>query len=106
MIAMYVVYIYGIIISYAIVFRKYGVIDATTGAAHHDEVTCIYFSIVTWTTLGYGDFRPSVPMRLVAASEALLGYFMMAVFVAGVIGTLATPQLQGSKTVGLPEGDT
>jgi hypothetical protein len=33
------------------------------------------------TTLGYGDVRPSVDARLVAASEALFGYIWMAVFI-------------------------
>ena len=44
--------------------------------------TALYFSIVTWTTLGYGDFSPSPDIRLWAAAEALLGYFISALFIA------------------------
>lgn len=33
----------------------------------------VYFSGVTFTTLGYGDYRPGGWLRLVAVSEALLG---------------------------------
>jgi hypothetical protein len=36
---------------------------------------------VTWTTLGDGDVRPSVDARLFAASEALVGYLWMAIFI-------------------------
>jgi len=44
----------------------------------------IYFSIVTFTTLGYGDFRPIPHMRLVAGSEAFIGAFLLAYFVVVV----------------------
>ena len=42
----------------------------------------LYFSIVTWTTLGYGDFRPSPDTRMYAASQAVLGYFYMGILIA------------------------
>ena len=47
--------------------------------------SALYFSIVTWTTLGYGDFAPLPPIRLVAALQALLGYSFF-----GLIVGLAT----------------
>ena len=34
----------------------------------------LYFSIVTWTTLGYGDIISAIPSRMCAASEAICGY--------------------------------
>ena len=41
----------------------------------------LYFSVMTWTTVGYGDFTPITPIsKIVAASEALLGYIFMGVF--------------------------
>ncbi len=42
---------------------------------------CIYFSVVTFTTLGYGDFTPHGLSRLLAALEAFMGSFTMALFV-------------------------
>ncbi|MBU2704802.1 pentapeptide repeat-containing protein [Zooshikella marina] len=42
---------------------------------------CLYFSVVTFTTLGYGDFTPVGLTRLVAAVEAFTGSFTMALFV-------------------------
>jgi len=42
----------------------------------------LYFSAVTFTTLGYGDYRPRPgPWRLVAGAEAFAGVFLMSVFV-------------------------
>ena len=41
----------------------------------------IYFSIVTFTTLGYGDIAPHGFSRFLASTEALLGSFTIALFV-------------------------
>ena len=40
----------------------------------------LYFSVVTFTTIGYGDFQPHGWARVVAGLEGLLGLFIMAVF--------------------------
>ncbi|QSX30582.1 pentapeptide repeat-containing protein [Shewanella cyperi] len=42
---------------------------------------CIYYSVVTFTTLGYGDFTPIGFSRLTAAIEAFTGSFTIALFV-------------------------
>jgi hypothetical protein len=65
--------------TYAVIYRYVGLID--NGAGSKDGLTCLYFSIVTWTTLGYGDVRPSVAARMIAASEALIGHLWMAMFI-------------------------
>jgi len=39
--------------------------------------TSIYFSIVTFTTLGYGDYHAIGAMRYIAATEALIGAILM-----------------------------
>ncbi len=46
---------------------------------------CLYFSVVTFTTLGYGDFQPAsgIP-RLLSSSEAVLGACLMAMFVVSL----------------------
>lgn len=36
--------------------------------------SALYYSTVTFTTLGYGDFQPIPRMRLLAGIEALIGY--------------------------------
>ena len=52
----------------------------------HNFWTNLYFSIVTFTTLGYGDLHPvpSMGIRLLAGSEAFLGAFVLAYFIVVV----------------------
>ena len=42
---------------------------------------CLYYSVVTFTTLGYGDFTPIGYSRAIAAIEAFTGSFTIALFV-------------------------
>ena len=44
-------------------------------------LSSIYFSVVTFTTLGYGDLIPSGATRVLAAIEAFTGSFTIALFV-------------------------
>ena len=44
-------------------------------------LSCLYYSVVTFTTLGYGDFTPIGYSRAVAAIEAFTGSFTIALFV-------------------------
>ncbi len=44
----------------------------------------IYFSVVTFTTLGYGDYHPKPSFQLIATSEAIIGAFILAFFVVVV----------------------
>lgn len=41
----------------------------------------LYYSVVTFTTLGYGDITPIGPARIIAAFEAFVGSFTIALFV-------------------------
>jgi|GEM_PF-2765781 len=41
----------------------------------------LYFSITTFTTLGYGDFQPHGYARIVTSIEALSGVFLMALLI-------------------------
>lgn len=68
------------VLSYAAVYRVLGIVDSS-GQVHTGISDCIYFSLVTWTTIGYGDFYPSKEARLIAGSEGLIGYIYMATIV-------------------------
>ena len=50
------------------------------------RVECLYFSLVTFTTLGFGDMVPKENslFRLVAGGEALLGAGLMAMFIVAL----------------------
>jgi hypothetical protein len=44
----------------------------------------LYFSIITFTTVGYGDIAPDTgTIKLLSASEALCGVFLMGMLIAG-----------------------
>jgi hypothetical protein len=60
-----------------------------------------YFSLVTLTTVGYGEIWPATELtRSLAAIEAILGQFFVAVLVADLIGKkLISRQESESRTV-------
>ena len=72
-----------IILGFTILFMNFGISNMSIG----DFTTkyfldCIYFSTVTFTTLGYGDFRPLEGWsRIFAGTEAFIGAFIIALFV-------------------------
>ena len=45
----------------------------------------VYFSIITATTLGYGDLTPVGFSKVLAAGEAMLGFFLLAVFISKLV---------------------
>lgn len=49
----------------------------------------LYFSIVTWTTLGYGDLAPARGIELLAALQAGLGYVFLGLIVGFVANLLS-----------------
>ena len=51
----------------------------------------IYFSTVTWTTLGYGDIVPIGDTRLIAGFEALAGYVTMSLLIVVLIEMVKQP---------------
>ena len=50
-------------------------------------VKALYYSLVTMTTLGYGDVVPTTPVTEMAASmQALVGQLYVAVLIARLVG--------------------
>jgi hypothetical protein len=86
-----------VVLSFADIYKYVGLVGPD-GLVHHDAVVCLYFSVVTWTTLGYGDFRPgSNDGRIFASFEALLGYIVMGVLVGAVAQSLYEVRLHRSR---------
>ena len=49
----------------------------------HGGLISLYFSIITLTTIGFGDFIPATRLcRLFVSIEALSGYFLLALLIA------------------------
>jgi len=59
---------------YALIYSYFNVIKES------DFYTSLYFSITTFTTLGYGDLIPQKEFRLLASSEALIGIMLTGLF--------------------------
>ena len=69
---------------YAILFSALNAVDSSSLSTYKMSFSdYLYFSIVTFTTVGYGDFIPkaSALFRLLSASEAFLGAFMIGLFI-------------------------
>lgn len=47
-------------------------------------LNAIYFSSVTFSTLGYGDFSPAPHLRIIAAAQAMLGNLHLGMLVGAV----------------------
>ena len=61
------------VMSFAIVFRSLGFSSDEFCNGPFDPVEAVYFSAVTFSTLGYGDFHPCSNAQIFAASQAMLG---------------------------------
>jgi hypothetical protein len=48
----------------------------------------LYLSIITWTTVGYGDLVPCAGSRWISAAEALMGYLVMALLISAVVSSI------------------
>ena len=71
-------------ITFSFPYYVFGIV-AENAIIKGDWLASLYFSIVTFTTLGYGDFQPIPQLRLVASIEALLGYIYLATAIGCVI---------------------
>ena len=77
-----------ILLSFTEIYKYVGIIGPE-GSIEKSPRLCLYFSVVTWTTLGYGDYRPANDDgRLFASGEAMLGYLVMGIFVGAVTQSL------------------
>lgn len=74
-----------LIMSYGIIFESLGLNENSVFVEHPDRLTALYFSVVTWTSLGYGDVAPAGFGRVVASIEVLTGYVLSAVLIAAVV---------------------
>jgi len=64
----------------------------------------IYFSLITIVGVGYGDILPLLPFsRMLAAVEAVMGHFYMAVLIGWLVGMFIAQALEAYPEPMLPE---
>jgi hypothetical protein len=86
-----------LLLSFASIYRATGLAQPASspsgagGSPCREPGACLYFAVVTWTTVGYGDYVPTPAARPFAALEALLGYLFMAFFIPTLIHAMAGP---------------
>jgi len=72
--------IYFTVNGFAQLYQSHGIIDST-GKLYYDSFNCHYFSIVTLTTLGFGDFRPTDPSKILVCFESMLGIIIFGLII-------------------------
>lgn len=89
-----------LVTAFAWAYRTLGIMDGTQSGApvSHSFADSLYYSIVTFTTLGYGDFYPVGAGRALAAMEAVTGYIIL-----GVLASTAASILTPHAKAGLKE---
>lgn len=75
-----------IISSFAKIYEWGGLLNSKEAVYKYYD--SLYFSIVTFTTLGYGDLTPHTDIRFFAGIEALLGYIMLGLLITVIIKVL------------------
>ncbi len=76
-----------LIFTFALLYTNTG-INAGYNNVVHDLNTSFYFSVVTWTSLGYGDVSPTPDSRLWVMLEVFIGYFHMSIVLGFIIDSI------------------
>ena len=74
--------VFCIVGNFAIIYAGGGVEDPSK---MRDGFDYLYFSMVTFTTLGYGDIRPAPDFRLIAAWQAMFGFFYVPIVLSELV---------------------
>lgn len=96
----------GMLLVFAWVHHEIGLVDLSGGAMQgtRDFSDALYFSVVTLTTLGFGDFIPSGAGRAIAAMQGLLGYVILGILVSTGFQLIA-PHTEPSLKPGQDQSD-
>lgn len=75
-----------VIISCAVLYYFGGIYSSKSGTVVYSLTTSAYFSVVTFTTLGYGDYSPAIIFtRIVASFQAISGLLLTSLFLVTIV---------------------
>ena len=78
--------------AHALYYMQVGLVETDTGQVFFPAwPDALYFSVVTFTTLGYGDMVPREEYRLVSAFQAIYGYVFLGAFVGTLVAMVSGP---------------
>ena len=94
-----------LIAAFAGIYAQLGLADTTGGGGEsmtYRYTDALYYSTVTFTTLGYGDLQPRGACRILAGMETFVGYIVL-----GLLASTATSFIQAAakKRQGDDHGD-
>ena len=81
-----------LIAAFAGLYAQFGLADTTGGGGESQTFNyadALYFSVVTFTTLGYGDIQPRGVCRILICIETFVGYIVL-----GLLASTATSFIQ------------
>lgn len=73
-----------VILMSAVIYAGSGMVQANGVHRAIEFGEALYFSVITFATVGYGDFLPLGWVRIVAVAEALCGITLMPLFLVGL----------------------
>lgn len=67
------------LLAFSAIYYEIGTVDTTIkgNPITQDFWACCYFSVITFTSTGFGDFRPQGIGRVLASVQALIGYLVL-----------------------------
>ena len=94
------------LVAFGAVYQHLGMMDnSRAGSPMVNEFwTGVYYSVVTFTTLGYGDFYPKGIARALAGMQALTGYLVLAIL-ASTAASVISPHTPAGRADATPEGE-
>ena len=88
--------------AFAALYAQYGLTDTTSEPEQttHRYADAAYYSVVTFTTLGYGDLQPKGVPRVLACIETFVGYIVL-----GLLASTASTFVQAAAQAKLRDDD-
>lgn len=74
-----------VIMMYAFIYKISGSSFSSGNPMTPTALDCLYFSIITWTNVGYRDLVPSEATRIIASSESLIAYMFTPFLIAAYL---------------------
>lgn len=98
--AMALTNVFLLLLAFALIYRRLGVYDSHNSAITNTFWDCLYYSFVTFTTLGYGDLYPQGLTRALACIQAFTGYIVLGLLAstsASLLESRAEKRLEEQK---------